>query len=252
MGLEKKMKTGFSKLFVAVLLLTLVAPTLAATTIIATVVYSAIAYGAGVATSTIIATAITMVASAVLSKAFFNQQQASSGGSFGIAGSAPNPGNRQQVPPATDNKLPIVYGKAWLGGTITDLSITSNNQTLYYVMSICEVTNNGTDTITFGKVYWAGKLCNFADATSPNVVSLTDESTGVVDTSINGKLQIYLFRNGSNTPVRGTETAIQVMQSSGLTYTWDSTKLMTNTAFAIVKITYSVSAGITGIQNTGA
>jgi len=250
MGLEKKMKTGFSKLFVAVLLLTLVAPTWAATTIIATVVYSAIAYGAGVATSTIIATAITMVASAVLSKAFFNQQQASSGGSFGIAGSAPNPGNRQQVPPATDNKLPIVYGKAWLGGTITDLSITSNNQTLYYVMSICEVTNNGTDTITFGKVYWAGKLCNFADATSPNVVSLTDESTGVVDTSINGKLQIYLFRNGSNTPVRGTETAIQVMQSSGLTYTWDSTKLMTNTAFAIVKITYSVSAGITGIQNT--
>ena len=40
------------------------------------------------------------------------------------------------------------------------------------------------------------------------------------------------------------------MQTSGLTYTWDSNKLMTNTAFAIVHISYNANAGLTGIAQT--
>lgn len=239
------MKIGFSKLALALGLLTVAAPSWAAGTIIAATIL-------GVATTSFTAIAvgfvINMAISAIITKAFFSPQQPSGGG--GLAGDSPNPGNRQQIPPATDNKLPVVYGEAWIGGTITDLSITQNNQDLYYVLSICEVTNNGADTITFGDVYWGGKRCNFADATSPTVVSLTDESTGTTDSSVNGKLYIYLYRNGSNTPVRGSQSAISVMQSSGLTYTWDSTKLMTNTAFAIVKITYNSDAGLTGIQQT--
>jgi hypothetical protein len=239
------MKIGFNKLALAIGLITFAAPSWAAGTIIA-------AYVLGVATTSIAAIAvgfvINMAISAVITKAFFSPQQPS--GSGGLAGDSPNPGNRQQIPPATDNKLPVVYGEAWLGGTITDLSISENNQELYYVLSICEVTNNGADTITFGDVYWGGKRCNFASATSPDVVSLTDESTGTTDTSVNSRLQIYLYRNGSNTPVRGTQSAIQVMQTSGLTYTWDANKLMTNTAFAIVHITYNTDAGLTGIQQT--
>lgn len=244
MGLEKKMKIGFNKLTLAVILATFAVPSWAAGTIIATTVLG-LAAGSFAAAAT--AFVINMAISAIITKAFFTPEQPSGGG---LSGDSPNPGNRQQVPPATDNKLPVVYGQAWLGGTITDLSITSNNQELYYVISICEVTNNGADTITFGDVYWGGKKCNFASSTSPDVVSLTDESTNTTDSSVNGKLQIFLFNNGSNSPVRGTQTAIQVMQASGLTYTWDNNKLMTNAAFAIVHITYNTNAGLTGIQQT--
>lgn len=66
---------------------------------------------------------------------------AESGASSGAAGASPNPGNRQQIPPQTDNKLPVIYGAAWAGGIITDLSITDDNQKLYYVLSLCEVTS---------------------------------------------------------------------------------------------------------------
>lgn len=246
MGLEKKMKIGFNKLALAIGLLTISAPTWAAGSIIAVTVLGLTAGSfAAVATAFV----INMAISAIITKAFFSPEQPS-GGAGGLAGDSPNPGNRQQIPPATDNKLPVVYGEAWLGGTITDLSISSNNQELYYVLSICEVTNNGSDTITFGDVYWGGKRCNFASSTSPDVVSLTDESTGTTDSSVNGKLQIFMYRNGSNTPVRGTQSASSVMQTSGLTYTWDSSKLMTNCAFVIVHISYNSDAGLTGIQQT--
>lgn len=244
MGLEKKMKIGFNKLTLAVILATFAVPSWAAGTIIATTV---LGLAAGTFAAAATAFVINMAISAIITKAFFTPDQPSGGG---LAGDSPNPGNRQQVPPATDNKLPVVYGEAWLGGTITDLSISSNNQELYYVLSICEVTNNGTDVITFGDVYWGGKRCNFASSTSPDVVSLTDESTNITDTAVNGKLQIYLYRNGSNVPVRGSTSAIQVMQTAGLTYAWDSSKLMTSTAFAIVHITYNTDAGLTGIQPT--
>lgn len=194
----------------------------------------------------IVSFAVNMVASAIITKAFFSPSQP--GGD--IAGASPNPGNRQQVAPATDNKLPVVYGQAWLGGIITDLSISSNNQELYYVLSICEVTNNGADTITMGDVYFGGKKCIFASSSSPNVTGLLDESTGVTDSSVNGKLQIFLYRNGSYNPTNSTQNAIQVMQTSGLIYKWDNSKLMTNCAFAIIHMSYNPDAGLTGIQQT--
>lgn len=165
-------------------------------------------------------------------------------------------GNRLQVPPATSNKLPVIYGTAFVGGTITDLTITNDNQTLYYVLSLCEVTNteSGTpDTISFGKIYWGGKLCVFGNfLNTTQVTSLIDESTGVSDTSINNNLFIYLYRNGSYTPANSTTNAITVMSDTNVTPTarWDANKLMTNCAFAIVKLKYNADAGVTGIQQT--
>ena len=241
------MKTGFSKLALAVGLLIIAAPSWAAGTIIAATII-------GVATTHIAAIAvgfvINMAISAIITKAFFSPQQPSGGGAGGLAGDSPNPGNRQQIPPATDNKLPVVYGEAWLGGTITDLSISSNNQELYYVLSICEVTNNGGDTFTFGDVYWGGKKCIFDPTFQYKVTGLLDESTGETQTNVNGKLEIYFYRNGSNQPANSSLSAIQVMQTPGLVYTWDATKLMTNTVFAIIHITYNNDAGLTGIQQT--
>lgn len=187
--------------------------------------------------------AINLVATAIISKAFFSPTQP------GIVDS-PNPGNRQQFPPATDNKLPVIYGTAWTGGMVVDLSISDNNQEMYYVIALCEVTDNGSDTITFGDMYWGGKKVNFDAVNQYNVVSLTDESTGESDTGVAGKMQVFLYNNGSNSPANSSQSAIQVMQTAGLVYQWDSTKLMTNCAFAIVHLSYNNDAGTTGLQQT--
>lgn len=235
------MKTGFNKVFLGISLFLFALPAFA----MPGTIVAAVFFNPGTWAFAATAFAVNMIASAIITKAYLSANQPG-----GPSGDSTNPGNRQQVPPATDNKLPVVYGQSWVGGTIVDLSITADNQQLYYVLALCEVTNNGADTITFGDVYWGGKKCTFANATSASVVSLTDESTGAVDTSVNGLLEIYLYNNGSSGVVRGGLSAITVMESSGLVYTWDSTKLMTNTAFAILKITYSTDANLTGIQQT--
>ena len=197
-----------------------------------------------------IAFAINMVVSVIISKAFANNPSYDNG----VSGSTQeNPGNRQQIPPASDNKLPVVYGSAYVGGTVTDLSISGDNQQLYYVLSIAEVTstNQGQtpDTYTFGDIYFGGKLVTF-QANGYTVASLTDESTGTVDTTVNGRLEFYLYGNGSYDPINSDKTAIEVMQTSGLTYTWDNNKLMTNCAFAILHLSYSQSANIRGLEAT--
>lgn len=195
--------------------------------------------------ATATAFAINMAVSAIISKAFFSPEQSAQD----AAGQSPNPGNRQQIPPATDNKLPVVYGQAWLGGTIVDLSITADNQNLYYVLALSEVTNNGSDTITFGDIYYGGKRVIFNGTNQYIVDSLLDESTGESQ-PVNGNIKIYLYRNGSLNPTNSGQTAIQVMQAAGLDYTWNNTKLMTNCAFAIVQLTYNADLNIQGIEQT--
>ncbi len=192
--------------------------------------------------------AINMVASTIIAKAFAPSMPG------GSADQTANPGNNAQLPPNGANKVPVIYGTAYTGGIITDLSITNDNQKLYYVLTLAEVTNSNAgqtpDTYTFGNVYWGGKRCLFDPTDQYKVTGLLDESTGVTDTTVAGKLNIYLYRNGSSSGVNTTQTAIQIMNSAGLVYTWNSTKLMTNVAFAIIEITYSVSANLTGIQQT--
>jgi hypothetical protein len=209
-------------------------------TIIATWLLGAAAAGSFAYVAT--AFAINIVASAIISKAFSPSVNNPSI-------DATNPGNPQQIPPATDNKLPVVYGAAYVGGVVTDLSITSNNQTLYYVLALSECTGT-SDTITFGNVYFGGKKCVF-DATNQYVVTgLLDESTGLTDTTINGYLNIYLYPKGSLSVGNCGTNAIAIMQDINLVYKWDNTKLMTNCAFAIVQITYNQNVGLTGLQPT--
>lgn len=194
--------------------------------------------------------AINMVASSILAKQFSNDSNLNSTG-----GDQLNPGSRLQIPPAGDNKIPVIYGSAYTGGTITDVSITSDYQNLYYCLALCEVTNTengGTpDTITFGNVYWGGKRVVF-DGTGYVVASLLDESTGLYDYSVAGKLEFYFYKNGSQNPTNTSFYAYspQVMGNTNLVYQWNTTKLMSNCAFVIVKIRYSASANLTGIQQT--
>jgi len=236
----------FKRILVFLSLLTVVSPVFA---IGATIV---VALGYSVAAGTVgffAAMAINMVVAMIVTKAFSNQNSFDQG----TSSQSENPGNRQQVPPATDNKLPVLYGSAYVGGTVTDLTISENNQEIYYVLSICEVTSTNSgqtpDTITFGDVYFGGKLVTF-QGNGYTVASLTDESTGIVDTTVNGRIEFYLYSNGSDSPTNSPYTAIEVLQASGLTYTWDSTKLMTNTAFAVLHLSYSQSANIRGLEAT--
>jgi hypothetical protein len=237
----------FKRILVFLSLLTLASPVFAIGMTIATALVTA-----GYLSATYVAItafAINMIVATIVTKAFANNPSYDNG----ISGGSPNPGNRQQVSPATDNKLPVVYGSAYVGGIVTDLSISENNQELYYVLSLCEVTNTNSgqtpDNISFGAIYFGGKRVLFG-SDGISVDGLLDESTGIIDTTVKNRIQFYLYSNGSNSPVNSSLTAIQVMQTAGLAYTWGSDKLMTNCAFAILHLSYSQSANIVGLQQT--
>jgi hypothetical protein len=170
-------------------------------------------------------------------------------------------GSRVQLPPATNNKLPVVYGTAFVGGSIIDAKISTDLQTMWYCIAMAEVTNtmpgDTPDTITFDELYYDGKLAALSGA---QVTSLSTNTAGgaEVDTKINGNLFIYLFPNGSSSGTNtGGQSAITIMSDNDIpaNQRWNQgiytasgqSAAMTNTAFVIVKVKYNQDAGTTSL-----
>ena len=169
------------------------------------------------------------------------------------ASGSSNAGARIQLPPATDNKLPVVYGSAFIGGIVTDAKMSSDQKTMWYVLTLAEHTDTTAGSgYTFGDIYYNGKLVTFGTGgDAAKVVSLsTNEATPQIDTKIAGNLYMYLFTNGSSSGVNtGGQTAIQILQDSAIPVAqrWTATDLMSNAAFMIVKVVYNQDAGTTNI-----
>ena len=165
-------------------------------------------------------------------------------------------GARIQLPPATNNKLPVVYGTAFIGGSIVDAKISTDLQTMWYVIAMADKTDTGS--YSFDQIYYDGKLVTFG--ANGAVTALTTNTAGgaETDTKVAGHLSIYLFTNGSSSGVNtGGQTAIQIMSDPQIPadQRWNSafytsggqSPSMTNTAFAIVKVNYNQDAGTTSL-----
>jgi len=188
----------------------------------------------------VVTTALSIGVSRLLAKRAIAKAQAGGDG-----------GGRVQLPPATDNKIPVVYGSAFLGGVITDAMISADQKTMWYVVAIAENTDTSAGSqISYGDIYYDGKLVQFG--TNGAVTTLINNSTtpSQSDTRINGYLDIYLYSNGSSTPTNSIFTAQQVLSvANGVpaSQAWTVSNQMTNCAFAIVKVKYNTDAGTTGL-----
>jgi hypothetical protein len=162
-------------------------------------------------------------------------------------------GVRQQVPPATTNSLPIVYGDAYLGGTFVDAVLSTDQKTMYYVLAISQISPNGQFSFDTTKMYWQDQTIGFDGSDTTKVVSLTD-GAGNVQTKISGNLYIHLYRSneaGVITALNGSALPSSVMGGSDIAAAqrWPSTgRQMNGLAFAIVKMIYNRDAGTTQMQ----
>ena len=162
-------------------------------------------------------------------------------------------GGRVQLPPATDNKIPVVYGSAFVGGPVTDAKISSDQKIMWYVVALAEHTDTTVGsgyTYDTTNIYYDGKKVQFGS--NGRVTGLINNSPGgtEIDTKIDGKIYIYLFTNGSSSGVNtGGQTAIQILSDSDIPVgqRWTATDTMTNCAFAIVKVIYDTDAGTTNL-----
>lgn len=164
----------------------------------------------------------------------------------------PDYGVREQVDPNTDSNIPIVYGQAYASPVVTDAYMTDDNMTMWYCMTICEVTgklmsSNQDSVITFNEVYWNENKVVFRDD-GHTVLKLVDAS-GTELTTIDGLVEIYAFNNGSASPARIGTGGLNSTPANGLFPGWTANHTMDNLVFALVKVTYNKDKNVTGIGN---
>lgn len=151
-----------------------------------------------------------------------------------------NAGTRVQLSPNPSYSIPIVYGHAFQNGIITDAAISSDNQTMTYVITLSEKTGG---TTTLGDIFWNDKKLVFGGgSTSPNVTSTVDED-GTTSTDYANNVEVYVYDGDgdSSNALRGSVDAYTLVDH------WTSTEKNSGTIFAVVKVTFDPEAQLTGL-----
>jgi hypothetical protein len=161
-------------------------------------------------------------------------------------------GGRVQLPPATDNKIPVVYGSGYVSGPVIDAKLSQDQQYMWYVVALAEVTDTGGYTFDVNNIYYDGKKVEFG--ANGNVTGLINNTTPqTIDRKVSGKIKIWLFTDGSLNPQNTTQTAIDILSDSSTGggipsgEQWTGTDLMTKCAFAIIRVEYNTDAGTTSL-----
>jgi len=163
-------------------------------------------------------------------------------------------GVRLQINPSAENRVPVVYGAAFLGGIITDAEMSNNNKTMHFCITISEKTGNilstnSSSTTTFRNIYWNDQRIIFkGDGVT---VDYTQDRQGIIDRSLEGRVKVYCYDGGSNNPVpvqgfftTGLPNAAQLFTS------WETaTHQMNNLIFAVVRVDYDKDRGVTSLGN---
>ena len=147
--------------------------------------------------------------------------------------------------------IPVIYGKAVVGGAVTDAVLTNSNQTMYYCLVLSERTgtklSDGLQSaITFKDIYWNNERLIF-NSTGITVAKTVD-ATGVISTSVAGKIQVYCYNNGSiGGVVPYNYTNASVPNAYSVFPNWTANHAMTNLVFVVIKMTYDSTNNVTGL-----
>ena len=167
-------------------------------------------------------------------------------------GTAQDPGVRVQLPPATNNKVPVVYGSAFQKGTVTDARISNSNKTMTYVLILSEKTQTGTFSI--GDIYWNDQKLIFGTGSESHIVksSIDQNGAGTSNTNFNGLIRVRVYSGNVDSgsqifPVGNAVGAMTVIPPLDPANTNDSTYRLNDLVFAVVQIDYSSEKGVTGL-----
>ena len=167
-------------------------------------------------------------------------------------------GSRVRIRSNTQNKLPIIYGRQEVAGSIIFADISSNNQTMYFIIALAEecskfhsiywndrrlklsATSNGTEEVANG---------SYSDAISGNTAPTLYHCIGTVDYDNNtnnsdalvGRIRVAMYRNGGRCSYMET--------NSNSWSTNASNRKMPHTCYMYVELTFNNNERITGLPN---
>jgi hypothetical protein len=164
---------------------------------------------------------------------------------------AKDQGQRIQLEPSTENRIPVVYGSAFVNGIITDVYLSPDNKTLYYVLALSEKTGNvnlGTgagSSFTFKKCYWNDLLLTF-QSDGVTVASATDRP-GNVNTKINGLISVYFYNGNRISGLKPEGFSGSIPSANAVMPGWTSSHNMSDLIFAVIRLEYNKEAGINNL-----
>ena len=175
-----------------------------------------------------------------------------------VNGDMADTGVRLQLNASTENKVPVIYGSAWISGKLIDVRQTPDKGMMILIYALCEKTGKlnlgkGADSvITCQDVYWNDNKLLFRD--NGYIVSSFVDNTGVINADCDGLVQIYFYNNGSTSPSPIVSTnapvnAVSAYDVIGPEYGWDNTWTLDNLVFAIVTVEYNRTKGVTNVGN---
>lgn len=156
-------------------------------------------------------------------------------------------------PANQDNKIPVLYGTAYVPGVITEAVMSADRQTMTYVVTICTTTGQtnlgqGTQSvISFDEVLWSNNKITF-DTDGVTAKSTTDAG-GNVDTNVDGLIKVYCYNNGSHHSVSPAGYTAAQTVAYDIVPNWTPLYTMDGLVFVVVKVTYNKTKGVTGIPN---
>ncbi len=151
-----------------------------------------------------------------------------------------DPGTSIQLPPATDNKLPVLYGQAFTSGPIFDAAISNENKTMTYCIALSEETQTGT--FSCSQVFMNDVELFF----SGNSVTSHRDPNQSTDTSYAGNVRLNIYAGGSGAtdcifPAVGGASATSIVPH------WGANHTANNMVFAVLQIDYDAENGLNGL-----
>ena len=163
----------------------------------------------------------------------------------------PDPGVRLQVDPDTTHSVPVVYGRAVVGGAVTDAVITNSNQTMFYCLTLSERTgiklsDSAQSIIKFKDIYWNNERLIFNN--DGITVKETIDLSGAISSSVAGKIRVYCFNNGSTGPIAPYNyTNGSLANATSIFPNWTANHAMSDLVFVIIRMDYDATNNVTGL-----
>lgn len=216
--------------------------TLVLTVIFGDMILAAAALGAvGLAVASFaIRLVVTMVITSIIAKRNAPKQRGSAQAQIG---------NRVQMPPSTDNKIPVVYGSAFMKPCIVDAKISTDQKTMWHVLCYSEaMESDDIGTFSFGDIYWGDKKLVFDEANPTDVIAWIT-SDGKEEDQPKGLIKVFKYRDGSLRPLNTELKAYEVLADPLIAeeFRWTEQHEMTKLVFLIVQVKYDAEKGITGL-----
>lgn len=201
----------------------------------------------------LVSTAITGFALKKIMDSINNSNQASAASTATTtAPPPPDTGQNIQADANPQNKVPVVYGTAYVGGLLTEAVMSSDAKTMYYVFTLCEQTGTKlsddlASAISFEEIYYNDQRIVF---NSDGVTAqYTLDRGSNEDPSIAGLVQVYCYSGSTAAAdqVEPTGYTILPVTTYSIVPGWDSSKTMSDLVFAVVKVSYNRDKGTTGM-----